>query len=125
MTEEQLKVKRQHMIDIIEDNVSNILYYDRKECDVVSVKEIEKVIDEETALIMSRVFKDTLLRGIKMTNNKTNIDKLKDWFEKNYTDMDFEEFLEEVTFGGIEDMSTEQIEDFSRDVLIRLEMKNG
>ena len=35
--------KLQHLKNMCEDKISDLLYYDRKECDVVSVQDVEKL----------------------------------------------------------------------------------
>jgi hypothetical protein len=46
MNEEEIKDKKDYFLGCVEDSVSDFCYYDRKNCDEISVEDVEILLDE-------------------------------------------------------------------------------
>jgi hypothetical protein len=58
-------IKEQKALDIIEDIISNYLYYDRKEDEDLSVQDMNEILTEEFVEKASEKFKKELLSCVK------------------------------------------------------------
>ena len=55
--------KINYLKDIISDKISDIFYYDRKECDTVSVKDMESITNKQVQELIKH-FENEMIRNI-------------------------------------------------------------
>lgn len=57
-----IKQKQQYLLDAVSDAVSDLLYYDRKECEQVTVDDIEEIMTPEFAEELAKEFRCKLMK---------------------------------------------------------------
>jgi len=62
MTQQEIKEKQEYLLDSTEDLVSNLVYYDRKECEMVSRKDIKEILTNDFANKLADKFREELLK---------------------------------------------------------------
>lgn len=57
---------KSHILDYVSDTVADLLYYDRKECEVLKVGDIEKAIRDGLITVdeMAEKFKEHLIKAV-------------------------------------------------------------
>lgn len=68
---EQYKID--YLKDIISDKITDIFYYDRKECDTVSVKDIESITNKQINELIKH-FETEMIRNISTSVEFTDKD---------------------------------------------------
>lgn len=56
--------KQKYLIDLVEDAVSDLLYYDRKEDEDLSVKDCQEILTQEVVDAMVEKFRQELSKNI-------------------------------------------------------------
>lgn len=58
-----LNEKQKHLINLVSDSVADVLYYNRKEDDYISVQDVEEILTTEVIDEMVNKFRDELLKN--------------------------------------------------------------